>query len=295
MQERVKFSLLMSVYKKDEPSYLKQALDSVLWQTVLPNEFILVEDGPIPDTLTYCIQEFQLKLTNLGIPMEIIKSKKNQGLGHALNKGVKICHFNYVARMDSDDISFPKRFEKQLQYLKKNETLSILGCFSVEFLNNNISELQINELPTDYNEIKKRISSRNPFSHPTVFFKRSDVIKAGNYQSCPYFEDYYLWARMLNQGCKAENLRTPLLLSRVNDTLYLRRGGINYVESIKFFRKKMANLEIIDKKNNFWISIIQMIIAIQPNFVRKFFYSKILRKKLKIIALPKKIIDEFNN
>ena len=96
-----KFSVLMSVYHKDDPTYLDTALNSLTEQTAVPDEIVLVKDGPVSQQLEEVIDAFHKKFCNL----KIVALEKNSGLGNALNQGLKHCSHELVARMDSDDIS----------------------------------------------------------------------------------------------------------------------------------------------------------------------------------------------
>lgn len=291
MKKSIKFSVLMSVYIKEKPLHLSRAFKSICWQSVLPNEVVLVEDGHLTINLKKCIKTFQNKLNELGVPLKILKIENNSGLGNALNLGVKNCSFEYIARMDTDDLAYPSRFEKQTEYLETHNNISILGTNSIEFCEQN-SSFQINQLPLSVEKVKQRISIRNPFSHPTVFLKRKDVLDAGNYQKCPYFEDYYLWIRMLENNKIGCNLKEPLLMSRANTKLYLRRGGFTYVKAISNFRRKIKKYKFINGRENLIIMLIQISIALQPNFIRRFFYSHFLRNKITELKLPQELSNE---
>ena len=293
MKEYPKFSVLMSVYVKESPDYLEQAFKSILWQTVLPNEIVVVKDGLLTNELNVCIKEFQRALEQLNVPLIIIQNKVNKGLGYSLNIGVSNCHYEYIARMDTDDIAFANKFEKQLEYISSHKDVSILGTNSIEF-SKETTALRSNYLPAEYTAIIQRLSTRNPFIHPTVFLNRLDVLNVGNYQICPYFEDYYLWIRMLNAGLFGYNLHDELLMSRVDDNLYLRRGGWKYVKAIKIFRSKIKHYKIINSYFNFLTSFAQSVIALQPNKIRKYIYTHILRRSESIPRLPNYISDEIN-
>lgn len=290
MTEYPKFSVLMSVYAKERSEYLKQSFKSILDQTVLPTELVLVQDGPIPQKLRDIIIDFKLKLAKLEVSMNILSLQSNHGLGYALGIGISQCKCEYIARMDTDDIALPKRFEKQIAFLASHRNIDILGTNSVEF-SENLNRLQSNPLPENDTEIKKRLSSRNPFSHPTVMFKRVSVLQAGNYQLCPYFEDYFLWARMINNGAIGHNLPQKLLMSRINDNLYSRRGGLEYVAAIISFRMKLMKLKKIQNLVNIKAMMIQISVALLPNKIRRLLYKDMLRKKDNISVMS----DEFIN
>ncbi|EOB3983346.1 glycosyltransferase, partial [Escherichia coli] len=117
-----KISVLMSVYYKEKPAYLDEALNSLAIQTYKADEIVLVIDGQIPIQLKNVIDKWLLLLPIKTIPLE-----KNVGLGNALNIGLNYVTNKLVARMDTDDICVPERFEKQISYFQKNPSTIILG------------------------------------------------------------------------------------------------------------------------------------------------------------------------
>ena len=99
------FSVLLSVYKKEDAGWLAKALESILDQSVFPSEVVLVEDGPLTAELSEVISDYVLKIKNRGIRFQSVKLEKNEGLGIALQKGLEACSHPLVARMDGDDIA----------------------------------------------------------------------------------------------------------------------------------------------------------------------------------------------
>ena len=124
-----KFSVLMSLYKNEKPEYLREALDSVLNQTLLPDEIVIVEDGPLTEELNAVLKEYKEKNSSI----RLIPFAKNRGLGLALRDGIVECKNEWIARMDTDDICKPERFEKQLAYLENHKDIVLLGTAIEEF------------------------------------------------------------------------------------------------------------------------------------------------------------------
>lgn len=123
------FSVLLSIYYKENPRALKQCLDSILSQTRMPDEVVLVEDGDLPLELEKVVEKYKHKITNL----KIISLATNVGLGKALNEGLKYCSYDIVARMDTDDIAKPERFEKQLAVFQEHPDIDVVGAWIDEF------------------------------------------------------------------------------------------------------------------------------------------------------------------
>jgi len=261
----------MSVYYKDNPQWLKEAIESVINQTVKPSQILLVIDGPIGKDLEEIISNFAEKL-------DILRLKENSGLGIALQKGLELCKYPLVARMDSDDISLPIRFELQLKEFSNNSNLSILSGFVQEIDCDTKEELSIRKVPLTDVDIKQYIKTRSPFNHPCVMFKKDAVVKAGSYQDFYFMEDYYLWVRMVANNFEMANLPEILVNMRVNSNLYARRGGYKYFKNNYALSREMLNLNIINYPYYlFNISVRFITQVLMPNKLRKFFYKKALR------------------
>ena len=190
-----KFSVCTSVYKNDKPDFVRVALDSMLeQQSVKPDEIVLVQDGPVPEELSLLLLEYESKYPML---MHVIRLEKNGGLGNALRLGVENAKYNIIARMDSDDICQPDRFEKQLTYLDAHPECDIVGGQMTEFIDSPNNIVGRREVPLTNEEIYEFMKSRCALNHVTVMFRKEAVMKAGNYQDWFWNEDYYLWVRMM--------------------------------------------------------------------------------------------------
>lgn len=267
------FSVLLSVYRKEKADYLHLALKSI-WnnQTVKPAEIILVKDGPLTPELDWVISEFQQNA-----PLKIITLEQNQGLGHALNEGLKHCSCELVARMDSDDISKSKRFERQIQFMTEHPDIAAAGAWVEEFVgthDNVVSERRLPSLPDDINRFGRK---RNPMNHPAVMFRKRAVMAAGGYEHFPLFEDYWLWVRMLRQGYKLYNIPQYLLWFRISPDVYRRRGGWRYAMTELRFQYRLWRLGYISILQLMANSITRFCIRVMPNGMRRRLYGKIAR------------------
>ncbi len=270
------FSVLMSVYKNDNPCYFELAFKSIYDDQVLkPSEIILMVDGPISKELQDVISEKAEKCSVL----KVIEQKENLGLGLTLNNGLKHCTNEIVARMDADDISCPERFLKELETMER-ESLDIVGSNIAEFCDDPEKIVAHRVLPTTDEDIKKFMKSRCPMSHVSVMFKKSAVAKAGGYQHLHYCEDYYLWVRMALTGAKMGNISESLVKVRMNEDAYQRRGGMKYYKSHKTLFKFMRKNKMIScfcyLKNLLIRFFAEVIIS---NKTRQKLYQKYLRKK----------------
>lgn len=225
---RDNFNVLMSVYSKDSPKYFSDALQSIYkLQTVKPAEIVLVKDGPLCSELEEVIRNFSANYQGI---LTLVSLKQNAGLGNALKEGMKHCKYDWIARMDSDDLSDPKRFEKQMSYLEENPDIDILGGWICEFGDNPKICVKEKRVPGSYSEIAKYAKYRNPMNHVTVVFRKSAVEVAGGYKPMNGFEDYYLWMRMLISGNTFANLEEIVVKVRAGREMIRRRQGWQYTK-----------------------------------------------------------------
>jgi len=274
-----KYSILMSVYYKEKPEYLKLAIQSMLDQTIKADEFIIVKDGPLTDELNDVIDDYIEK--NPGL-FTILTNQTNLGLGPALRKGVAAAKNELIARMDSDDYSIPERCEKQLRIFEKNQDLGMVGSYEAEFIGSIDNVVSIHREPESNQEIYNYMRRRCAVLHPTVIFKKSEVIRAGNYQETSFYdvyEDYDLFARMIfDAKVKCYNIQETLYYIRTSEDFYERRGGIKYAMTalrFKWHLLRKKHMSVLD----FCISGFgQAFVCILPNKMRKMIYMKMLRK-----------------
>lgn len=272
----VNYSVLMSVYYKEHPNYLRQSMQSIYDQTVPTNDFVLVCDGPLTPELDAVIADMQLQF---GLRLNVCRLLKNGGLGKALNFGIGQCKNDLVARMDSDDVSRPDRCERQLAVFQDHPEYSLVSGIVEEF-SDTITNVSVRRIvPEHQNDIIDFAKKRNPFNHPCIMYKKSDVEAAGGYQDFYLLEDYYLWIRMLQQGFIGYNLQEPLLWMRAGSDMYKRRGGWKYVQSQRNLFKYMAQTGFITESQYQIQGMIRLIGAVVPNWLRTFLFKQILRNR----------------
>lgn len=268
-----KYSVLMSVYIKENPENLRLSVESMIKQTIPPDDFVLYCDGPLTDELYKEIGSFKKQFSVINV----IYNETPLGLGGALNNGLKYCKNDMIARMDSDDIAMPERMEKQLEALEKHHADIVSGTV-LEFSGTIENVINKKTVPETDILIKEYSRRRNPFNHPCVCFWKRQAAMAGGYMDCPYFEDYYLWIRMLSRGCIGYNIKEPVLYMRSGREMYKRRGGLKYTAYALAFRKKMYAMKYCGAID-FAVSCCAHIVSgIMPSKFRMFFYSKLLRK-----------------
>lgn len=265
------YSVLMSVYCKEKAEYLKESMDSIYNQTIPTNNFVLVCDGPLNEELEIVIAEMQEKFEMV---LNVVRLERNVGLGNALNEGLKYCKNELVARMDSDDIAFIDRCENQLKCFRNMNDLAIVSGTILEFENSIEEIIGKRQVPLSHAEICKFSRKRNPFNHPGVMFKKSEVKKAGGYsEEYPLFEDYYLWVRMLRNGSKGLNLEAPILYMRTPADMYMRRGGVAYAKKMLRFHQWLKSIHW-SSLGDFLCGVVpHAIVCVMPNSLRKQIYK----------------------
>ena len=268
------FSALLSLYIKENPEFLRQSLDSLLHQTLLPDEVVLVEDGPLTPELEQIVSDYSSRYPIL----KVVPLPQNQGLGKALNEGIKYCSYELIARMDTDDVAKPDRFQKQVEVFEKHPEIDVCGAWIDEFEDNIDKIISTRKLPEWHNDIAAYAKKRNPINHPVVMFKKSAVMAVGSYQHFPLFEDYYLWVRMLMNGAKFYNIQESLLWFRFSPEMFKRRGGWGYAMKELKFQKTLRSIGFISTYNYLKNVIIRLITRIIPNSWRSFIYKKLLRR-----------------
>lgn len=273
------YSVLMSVYYKENPEWLRQSIESMLNQTIITNDFVIIKDGKLTNELDEVISEYYEKYPDI---FHIIELESNVGLGSALAIGVEECKNELIARMDSDDISIKDRCERQLGKFREQPELDVIGSNIAEFIDdiNNVQAYRI--LPQTDEEIKKFARRRNPFGHPSVMLKKSKVVEAGNYRSYYLVEDYDMWVRMIENGANCYNFEEILVFMRISEDFYKRRGGIKYLNSILKFKKEQFNNGFYSKKDFIVSSFAHIVMCLIPNKMRDLLYRKVLRKKQNI-------------
>jgi len=270
-----KFTVLLSIYYNEKPENFNRAMLSI-WdeQTIRPSEVILVEDGPLSSKLNDIIQYWVKKLNG---QLKIIKLKENVGLGRALNIGLSDCNNELVARMDTDDISHPQRFEKQLKIFK-NKNIDICSSWVSEFELNENNIVSYRKLPEYHEQLVRFAKKRNPLNHPATMYKKEVVEKAGGYKDMLWFEDYYLWVRMICQGAKFYNIQEVLVNMRAGYKQLERRGGLKYAMREIVLQKEFLKLGFINRYEFIRNITIRFISRIVPKYVLKKIYSKIRTK-----------------
>lgn len=272
------YSVITSIYKNDNPDFVRVALDSMLVkQTIKPTEIVLVRDGQVPAALDNLLNEYE---TTYPTVFNIIRLEQNGGLGKALKLGVESAKYDIVARMDSDDICLPNRFELQLQYMETHPECDIVGGQMTEFIGDPSNIVGKRVVPESNEEIYNFMKGRCALNHVTVMFRKDSILKVGNYLDWFWNEDYYLWVRMMMNKCVFANLGDVLVNVRSGEGQYARRGGFKYFKSEEGIQRLMLDNKIINRWE-YSVNVTKRLIVqlLLPNWVRGWVFRTFARKK----------------
>lgn len=271
------FSVAMCVYGGDNAEFFDRALESVTdLQTVKPSEVVLVVDGPVPQEIDEVIWKYEKMYESF----RAIRLPKNGGLGNALRVAIENCKYELIARMDSDDVALPTRFEEQLSFFEKSADVDIVGGDITEFIGREDNIVGKRCVPKKHDEITAYMKRRCAFNHMAVMYRKSAVQSAGGYLDWFWNEDYYLWLRMQLSGAKFANTGTVLVNVRTGADMYARRGGKRYFESERRLQKYMLEHKIINY-STYAANVAKRWIVQRclPNSVRGFVFRKLARSK----------------
>ncbi|MBP6128157.1 glycosyltransferase [Flavobacterium sp.] len=267
------FSVLISVYFKENSSFFEKALASI-WdgQTLQPTEIVVVKDGELTPELDSVLIDFSKKA-----PVKVVALSTNVGLGKALAIGLDACSYELVARMDTDDIATSNRFELQINYLIKNPNCFLVGSNIEEFQHQPGDLKSIKRVPEHDTDIKYFLYKRSPFNHPSVVFRKSKIIAVDSYKQMLSFEDYYLWFRLVKSGGNYYNFQEPLLYFRVGNDMIGRRHGLEY--ALKEFQlfKTLHQEKFISYIQFMKFISVRFPLRIIPKKLLNFIYFKVLR------------------
>jgi amylovoran biosynthesis glycosyltransferase AmsE len=265
----MKFTVLMPVHNGIDYILLKKAINSVLQNKLIPNEFIIIVDGLISKQKELFL--LQKKKNNSFIRVFF---RKKMGISRTLNYGLKISKYNIIARADADDVNYKYRFLKQINFFKKHN-LDILGSNIEETINGKRFVKKMPPKPNLFN-----FFLMNPINHMSVMFKKDRIIKLGGYPEIKYKEDYSLWFLAKICGYNIANLQFSLVKSRV-DLMTLKRRK-NFDAIISEFKMQFL---ILKKKFYFvffssFVIVLRVFFLMLPNFLYIFFIKRINRRKI---------------
>lgn len=270
----IRFSLLITIYRKTKTSWLNRCLESVKKQKKSPSEVVIVEDGPIPETLSEVLLSWEKIL-----PIIRVKLLENIGAGGAAKAGLASCSYPWIARLDADDIALPTRFSSQLAYLKRNPEIDVLGSQIAEFSQNEDHLETIRTVPLNHQDIASLMPFRCPVNNSTVIFRKRSAESAGGYEPFSTHEDYFLWVKMLRSDARFANLPDFLVKFRMEFDTYRRRRGMAQVKQELEFQKKIfadGYISLIRYLVNIALRVLPRML---PTFLIQLIYRHFLRHR----------------
>jgi glycosyltransferase involved in cell wall biosynthesis len=272
-------SVLLPCYNSER--YISEAIQSIIEQTYTHFELLILDDGSTDNTISI-ISEFKDKR------IVLLCESENKGIVYQLNKGIEHAKGEFIARMDADDVSFPERFQKQVDFLedRKNQKIHVLGTDAISIGLSNKPIIHENYLPK---QISFMLNFKCPILHPTVMIRKRVFVSGLRYsEDYKYAEDYALW-RMLDNGSNMAILTDQLLMYRIHnaqtnqdlDRLKIQLDSCLKVGSIKSARC-MDRYIFTPKLREFFVDTWFGINCNKlPNFVQRN-YIRFMKKQLNI-------------
>jgi len=262
----------MSIYEGEKSANFEACLDSLRNQTLAADEIVIVSDGPIGAELHRILKNAS------DLPIKFIPLKTNQGLGLALNHGLTYCQHDLVARMDTDDICLPQRFEMQIAFMSENPDVAVSSGHIEEFGHGDSSQTpRIRRVPLTREQMVQWIKRRSPMNHPAVALRKSAVLAVGGYPVQRYAQDYQLWINLYSDGYELANIDKVLLKFRVSPDFYKKRGGLKYVGFEFRLQSNLYRKGVIGLSGFAFNLLSRSAVRVLPNFARGLVYSFLRR------------------
>ena len=264
-----KLAVIMSLYKNDVIQYVKLAVESILGQTYKDFDFYIQYDGPIRSE----VDEYLSGLNDERVKIQ--RRTENKGLAQSLNDLLTVVMplgYEYIARMDADDISLPNRFERQMMYMEAHPEVECLGTWAIE-INSRGEEYYRKQMPEMHEECNNMFRKRDCMIHPTVMFRRSYIEKAGLYSLDTYFgEDTMMWAQGFKAGCRFANVPEYLFKFRLDDHFFERRRGWKHAKGIFTLRHRVNKMLDYGFMADFW-ALAYAGAKMMPKFILNIIYK----------------------
>jgi len=267
------FTVLMALYHGDRADFFERAVSSVFSNTLKPNQFIVVVDGPIPNQLMLSVE----KIRNQYPLVEFMHLPTNQGLANALNHGLRSIRFPWVVRADADDINLPERFFSLAELIKKNPEAKLIGSAILE-VDEHEKPIAIREVPCSEEEIRIFAKTRNPFNHMAVAYRLDAIQACGGYPRIFLKEDYGLWCHFLAKQFRAINTNQVLVHATTGVDMFKRRGGWSYAKSEIQMQRLLVDSGLKSYPRAVLDGLVRAIFFLIPPSLRGYLYIHALRK-----------------
>lgn len=271
------FAVLMAVYFRDSPRLLKVAIDSVYANTLQPDQFVLVADGPLPHELEHMVAVLSSRHPQ---KIEILRLPVNQGLACALNAGLAYIKLPWVVRADADDLNLPDRFSTLAAMINAQPSLELMSSAILE-VDADGEAIAVRAVPVGEDDIRRFAKVRNPFNHMAVCYRRATVLACGGYPDVHLKEDYALWCRMLAKDVRVANSPEILVHATAGRDMYRRRGGWKYAKAEWRLQIMMVDCGMKSKVRAWIDGLARATVFLAPQGLRGAIYEALLRKRIK--------------
>jgi len=266
-------SVILPTYGGDNPEELDVAIQSILSQSLPPNEFLIIQDGGVPESNLRVISKYNRESDIVNV----IKFDENRGRAIARKTGVEKADSTFVAMMDADDISLPNRFKLQQRYLDSNPDVDVLGSYLAEFDSDPDKPHAVRKVPEDHKDIVSMARLRSPINQSTVVARRDSILNVGNYRDVSRMADYDLWGRLIEDGARFSNLPTVLVKARAGRGMHERRGGLEYAREEVRQQYDFAKFGFISPYRAAINVLVRTPLRMVPDVVRGKIYNRYLR------------------
>jgi len=269
---------VFSVYKGDNPIFLRQALDSILtYQTRLLDECVGVIEGEIGNELT--------KVCDLFPQVEWLKMNQSNvfGLPKALNIAVDKINTDIVLKIDTDDLYPNNRVEYSESAFQNDESLDLHGGQAQEFSQDFTKNFGLRSVPLKKREILRFSKSRNPFNGPTVAFKKTTFLRLGGFPQVEANEDYCLWGLFLVNDLSVSNSSSVYAFMRGGKDLVLRRSSNQYRKGELQALKYLRQISLFNYSQYMFHVIVKQILRTLSVKWNSYIYSKLRNNKVQEI------------
>lgn len=275
MKNDLYFSILISLYNGTNPDFFNDSMNSIYFQSYQNFEIILIVDGKVSDKHHHCINTWKRKFNR---KLHIYSLSQNTGLANALNCGIENCNYEWITRMDADDLMTEKRLEKQKEFIENNTDIDLFGSWIEEYDDFFIKSNGIRVLPCKHKDIIKFGKWRSPLNHVTVCYKKSVLKRLGGYNyKLKRSQDYALWANFIVNGYKLANIPEVLVKVRAGSDFFTNRNTIRVIKYDLRQRIYMYKIGFLNIYEFFFSLLFRLLIRISPLFIVKKIY-KFLRQ-----------------
>lgn len=267
------FCVLMAVYRGDDPALFERAILSVFANDLLPDQFVLVVDGPVPEAVAAIIAAHESAQR-----MEVVRLEQNVGLAQALNAGLACVRTTWVVRADADDFNLPSRFSRQAAAVRAEPALDVIGGAMLE-VERDDTPIAVRATPTGHRDILRQMPMRNPMNHPAIAYRAELARGVGGYPSVHLKEDYAMWCMFAKANARFANLPDVLVRATAGVDMYRRRGGLRYIRSEIAMQRLMTDLGLKSRRAALLHGVMRSAVFAMPNQARALVYRRLLRKR----------------